>query len=348
MERREDMSKPQHRTSILAGTAFLIVAFAAPLTAQPAPSATADKEALIAAARKEGQVVFYCSIGETSCHSLASAFEKTYSGIEVRTMRLASGDMSARFGAEKTSGAPTADLLMTSDPPFVKQGIADGILQPWTADMLPQDFPQAFVMADVKTPYTFTVNGMAYNTKLVDKDHVPKTYKDLLDPYFKGHLCNAAPSVSPSVGMLFGTAEATVGKGFLESMVAQGIRFYAGGNVAAIQAMAAGECWVMPFVNPGQVDALKVKGAPVDVAFPQAVSGIGYPYALAARSRNPNAQKLFAEWLISREGNQALLDLEPATVTPYVAPKGLDPAPPNFKYLEPDEQTRIKAALGVR
>jgi iron(III) transport system substrate-binding protein len=337
------MSKLHHGISIFAGTTLLIVSLTGTVAAQSAPA----NDALVAAAKKEGQVVFYCSIAEASCNGLASAFEKAYPGIEVQSLRIASGDMSARFGAEKSSGAPTADVLMTSDPPFVEQGIADGILKKWDADMLPQGFPKDFVMADVQTPYTFTVNGMAYNTKLVDKDHLPRTYKDLLNPYFKGHLCNASPTVSPSVGMVFGTAETVAGKGFLEGLVAQGIRFYAGGNVAAIQAVAAGECWVMPFVNSAQVDAVKAKGAPVAVLFPQGVSGIGYPYALAAGSPHPNAQKLFAEWLISPQGNQALVDLEPVTATAYVKPKGVDPAPPRFQYLKSDEQARIKAALGV-
>ena len=338
-----------HRTvGIFAGT-LLVVALAGCTADQPSPSASAGggEDELIAAAVAEGQVVFYCSIPEESCSALAGAFEDTYPGIDAQSIRLASGDMSARFGAEKTSGAPTADVLMTSDIPFVRQGVADGILVPWDADMLPEGFPTEFALEDVQTPYTFTVNGMGYNTELVDKAHVPETYEDLLKPYFKGHLCNASPDVSPAVGMLFGTAEATVGDGFLEDLVDQGIQFYAGGNVAAVQAVAAGECWLMPFVNPGQVDAVKAVGAPVEIVFPEGVSGIGYPYALAADSPHPNAQRLFAMWLIGQEGNHALVDREPATVTPYVTPKGLDPAPPGFQFLEADEQARIKAALGV-
>jgi iron(III) transport system substrate-binding protein len=305
-------------------------------------------EELYAAAQEEGTAVFYCSIAEQTCTELAQQFEARYPGIQIASIRLASGDMSARFGAEKTSGAPTADVLMTSDIPFSEDGIADGLLVPWSDDMFPEHFPSDFVMSEIDTPFTYTVNGMAYNADLVDEDKVPTKYEDLLDPYWTGKICNAAPDVSPAVGMLFGTMESYVGDGFLEDLASQDIQFFAGGNVAAIQAVAAGECLLMPFVNKGQVDAIKAEGAPIEQLFLPGVSGVGYPYVLAADSPHPNAQKLFAMWLVSKEGNQALVDLEPATVTPYVTPEDFDPIPPGFEFLSDAEQQRIQGALGLQ
>lgn len=318
--------------------------------ASEAASAAPDDDALAElyrAAQAEGTAVFYCSIAAQTCTELASRFEDTYPEIEIASIRLASGDMSARFGAEKTSGAPTADVLMTSDIPFVLDGIAEGLLVPWSDDMLPEDFPSDFLMAEADTPFTFTVNGMAYNSDLVDADQVPSEYTDLLDPYWTGKICNAAPDVSPAIGMLFGTMERYVGEGFLEDLAAQDVQFYAGGNVAAIQAVAAGECLVMPFVNKGQADAIKAEGAPVELVFPAGVSGVGYLYALSSESPHPNAQKLFSMWLNSEEGNQVLVELEPATVTPYVTPEEFNPAPPGFEFLTDDEQQRIINALGL-
>src|SRR4051812_3759852 len=68
-----------------------------------APPATAVTPALIEAARKEGNVVFYTSIDLPVSERVAKAFEARYSGIKVRVERTGAERVFQRIGQEYAS-----------------------------------------------------------------------------------------------------------------------------------------------------------------------------------------------------------------------------------------------------
>src|SRR5215472_4807947 len=70
------------KTSAAAGAAL----FASPLRAQ-APAATAVTPELIAAAQKEGKVVWYTSVDLPLAEKIGKSFEAKYPGIAVRVER---------------------------------------------------------------------------------------------------------------------------------------------------------------------------------------------------------------------------------------------------------------------
>lgn len=318
---------------------------AEPGATQAEAPATADP-AVEGAARAEGAVVFYCAIDELTCDGLGTAFSEQYPEIEVQTIRLVSAQLGARYAAEREANAPTADVLMTSDAPFVAAGVEDGILGGW-GDLLPADYPEDFITSDSGNPFTFAINGTAYNTELVDPADVPTTYEDLLDPMWTDAMCAASPVVSPSVAVMYGTIRDSIGPNYLTQLAAQNIEFYADGNAAATAALAAGECSIQALANAGHITDVGSEGAPVEITFLPGVTGAPFVYALNSEPAHPNAQTLFAQWLISEEGNQTLVEFVPSTGSALAEGSVPDAVPPNFDYFSDESQQEVLAELEV-
>src|SRR6201998_3563696 len=93
----------------LAGTTFSTRVMA------EAPPPEPVTPALIAAARKEGQVIHYTSTDLPVAEKLAKAFEAKYSGISVRVERTGAERVFQRIGQEYSSGIHAVDVVNSSD-----------------------------------------------------------------------------------------------------------------------------------------------------------------------------------------------------------------------------------------
>jgi iron(III) transport system substrate-binding protein len=107
------------------------------------------------------------------------------------------------------------------------------------------------------------------------------------------------------------------GEPFFAGLRAQSPRTY-GSSVATIQALAAGEGSIALPTIEAAVMAFKVKGAPLEIMTPDATTGVEMQLILTARARapHPNAARLFANYIMSREGN-TVLNSDPGAVTMY-------------------------------
>src|SRR6185503_9169797 len=113
---------------------------AVPLRAA-APPATAITPDLIAAAQKEGKVVYYTSIDLPLAEKIAKAFETKYSGIKVRVERTGAERVFQRIGQEYGSRIHAVDVVNSSDAAHFIVWKRDGILQPYTPEDVAKHFP---------------------------------------------------------------------------------------------------------------------------------------------------------------------------------------------------------------
>src|SRR5215471_14692302 len=129
----------------------------------------------VEAARKEGKVVWYTSLALTSAEKVAKLFEAAYPGIKVEVQRTGSQRILQRVMQELQANIKNVDVIHTSDAGH-------------------------YVLLKDKKRYHYglraTVNVIAYNTKVVSPGEAPKTWKDLLDPRWKGKLVTAHPGYS--------------------------------------------------------------------------------------------------------------------------------------------------------
>src|ERR1700740_2039325 len=97
--------------------------------------------ALIEAARKEGQVIYYTSTDLPVAEKLAKAFEAKYSGIAVRVERTGAERVFQRIGQEYSSHIHAVDVVNSSDAAHFIVWKRDGLLQPYTPEDVAKFYP---------------------------------------------------------------------------------------------------------------------------------------------------------------------------------------------------------------
>src|SRR2546428_8027134 len=156
------------------------------LLAAPAPAVAQDARG--EAAKKEGKVVWYTSLALTSAEKVAKLFEAAYPGIKVEVHRSGSQRILQQVMQELQANIKNVDVIHTSDAGHFVLLKEKKLLAKYTPAAV-DGFPPGFKDKD---GYYYglraTVNVIAYNPKIVPAAEAPKTWKDLLDPQWKGKL----------------------------------------------------------------------------------------------------------------------------------------------------------------
>lgn len=289
-------------------------------TSSPTPSSAptnggadwqADFDALVAAAQAEGSLLVYGSPGEPGLRAAVEAFQEKY-GIRTEYIRIVGGELSARYQSEKQAGARTADAIVINLASFVPNAIADGIATPLEELDIPGypwDFPEEFLRPQYGTAVVgLQVRGITYNTDFVNTGEITD-WPDLLDPKWTGRIGVPDPvSAAVYIGHWYTIGETQGGaENFLTSIQAQLApnAIYASG-VPASAAAGAGEVWIIP-VNIASVTKTVVdQGAPLEFIIPPVTTTDEQVLVINNAPANPNAAKLFAQFMMTAEGGQAM------------------------------------------
>ena len=280
------------------------------LAGRPAlAQAPADRDALIKAANGEGSLTFYSAAPESVAKRVSDAFTAKY-GVRAQFLRLASNPLVQRYSAEAQVGQPPADLLFVAGGagPFLAEGLKQGWLESVAEVGLPVvksgEFPARF-LRDGGALIQIAPWLIVYNTDNLKGDAVPKGWKDLLSPRFKDRIIITDPASADSHLDVWAQVLDTFGPDYFTALRAQNLRKNANA-VGAVQSLAAGEGDVqLPSIRAlvqGPID----KGAPLDTVLPDPATGVEMFLMLTARakSKSPNAARLFADYMMSKEGNK--------------------------------------------
>ncbi len=253
-------------------------------------------------AKKEGQVVFYASTEIEVSRMVTALFEKKYPFIKATAIRIGSEKMATRLIAEAQAKQVKADVVHQSGFDFygvLQKGVFESYNSPERA-AFPPDFKddKGFWVID-----SATLNVFAYNTRLVAHSDLPKSFRDLAEPKWKDRLLMDENESKWMAGMTqyFGEAETM---DLLRKLAGQGIQFRTGHSLIATL-LAAGErpAAVIAFANG--VDRLKKESAPIDWIALEPLIGLTFGLGLVKQAPHPNAAKLFVDFLLSQEGQQA-------------------------------------------
>src|SRR5215470_12020100 len=254
----------------------------------------------MAAAKREGRVVWYTSLPIALSQKLAGLFEQQ-SGIKVELFRSGGSAILRRFLQEKDAGRVLADVLYTADPAATASLAAKDTFVAFR----PKNFDR---IADVaKDPqgryYALRLNMITLfvRTDLVAPADVPKSWSALTDARYKGKLVITDPSFTAVQVAVVGTLAKKVGWSYYEklrgndAMVVPGNQQLADMLKRGERVIAAGglDSYAFDLRKEGHKVASIV---PTDGGF--AVPG---PIAVLKGSPSPNAGKLFAQFLISDE-----------------------------------------------
>jgi iron(III) transport system substrate-binding protein len=296
---REHTTAP--RSAVLLVLALSVVSTAVPALAE---------DARVEAARKEGKVVWYTSLALSSSEKVAKLFEAAYPGIKVEVQRTGSERILQRVMQEVQANLKLVDVIHTSDAGhFVLLKEKKHLLKytPAGADAFPPGFKDT---AGYYYGLRATVNAIAYNTKIVSAAEAPKTWKDLLDPKWKGKLVTAHPGYSGVIATHVLALVQLHGWDYWKQL-AQNRVMLVQSAVDPAGVVASGERPVAVDGGDYTFYQSKKKGNPVEIVYPkEGVPVVISPSAIAAWAPHPNAAKLFTDFTFSREVQQALADSE--------------------------------------
>jgi len=274
-----------------------------------APPATAVTPALIEAAKKEGKIVYYTSVDLPLAEKIAKAFEAKYSGIAVRVERTGAERVFQRIGQEYGSRIHAVDVGNSSDASHFIVWKRDGLLAPFVPEDVAKFYPADHKEADgLYASFRIGLCIIAYNTNLVKKEEAPKSFADLLDPKWKGKIVKAHPAYSGTIMNATFQIARDLGWSYLEKLAQQ--------NVLQVQSatdtpkkIALGERAVMVDGAGYLVIRNKEAGQPVEIVYPTEGTPLATgPSAVFKAASNPNAARLFQNWMHGREAQQVLVD----------------------------------------
>ncbi len=285
------------------------------------------------------KMTLYCSAQEDWCQLMAKGFEEA-SGIKVNMTRKSSGETFAQIKAE--SANPKGDVWWggTGDPHL--QAAEEGLTEPYISSMRSELHPWAIAQAKSAGDRTIGIYsgalGYGYNENLLKKNNlpVPKCWKDLLKPVYKGHIQMANPNSSGTAYTTLATIVQLFGedKGF-EFMkgLHKNINNYTKSGSAPIKAAARGENTIGIVF---QHDAVKqaVSGFPIKVVSP--CEGTGYEIgsmSLIKGGRNLENGKKFYDWALRADVQSRALEVKAYQVMSNKAAKS-SPAAPDFSKIK--------------
>lgn len=259
-------------------------------------------------AEAEGRVVLYASMNTADTKALTDGFKQLYPKIDAQFFRTGDSQLMEKVMAEARAGKPLWDVICTTGfyGYFLKKR---GMLEA-------HDSPERKYFRDAyKDPQatwtsiytTYAVFG--YNTRLVPKTSIPKSYADLLKPEWKGQIGMEGRAYEWFATTMRNMGGEEKGLAFMRRFAQQQPQPRSGRTLAA-QLVAAGEFKASVSVYSQSYEILKATGAPVEWVALDPVYASVHPTGIAAKAPHPNAAKLLMDYLLSKGGQDVLRSLK--------------------------------------
>jgi iron(III) transport system substrate-binding protein len=297
------------RRDVLKASAAIGVATLASPSRAAAPEPSAITPALIDAARKEGKLAFYTAMDLPVAEKLAKTFEARFPGIAVRVERSGAERVFQRIGQEQDSGIHAVDVVNSADASHFIVWKRNGWLAPYLPEEVAKYFPADYFDPDGLYATTRVwLSSLGYNTNLVKPTEAPKSFADLLDPKWSGKIVKAHPAYSGTIMTATFQMVRDIGWGYFEKLAKQKV-MQVQSSTDPPKKLALGERAIMADGNDYNLVQLKEAGQPVEVVYPtEGTPLVTGPSGVFKSAPNPNAARLFQNWIHTLEGQQVLVD----------------------------------------
>ncbi len=257
---------------------------------------------LRARAEAEGKLMMYATFTAADSKTLDDGFKQLYPKIEPAYYRTTDSALMERYLNENRAGQNICDVILTTS--FYGHNLKKrGLFAPY-------DSPERkFFREGYKDPqamWTSTYTNYAafgYNTRMVPRTSVPKTFNDLLKPEWKGQITLDSRPYEWFATTLKAMGEEK-GLAFMRELAKQ-TELRTGRNLLA-QLVAAGEFKGALSGYSQTFEVLKPAGAPVDWVYLNPVFANIHPTGIAAKAPHPNAAHLFIDYVLSKRGQEVI------------------------------------------
>ena len=304
------------KTFFLIGFCFLIIHCAL------AASASSGKwEQLLAAAKKEGEVVM---IGPT-IPDLRQAYTEEFpkdTGIRLLYEGLGPALVSPRIEREAAAGKISADAILGGSVEL-RTLYPKGLLAPLKPVLALPEVVDASKWADGKLDFTDperqfmlrTVSGvyggMVINTSKISKNAI-KSSKDLLKPEWKGKIVSSPAAAGSGSGFAANVLYRLKAEYFSKLYKGQQVAFIANSR-SVVEAIARGSYLIGFGIFPHEVESFKKEGFPLEVVYaddlPGYLSASNGTLKLVKNGPHPNAGAVLANWFAGKKAQEIMMKM---------------------------------------
>lgn len=255
-------------------------------------------------AKQEGGLIVYSVWDVEHIVKILDAFSKRYPGIKTNYWQGRNPEIVTRVLTEFQGGRASVDVILSDNAPPVLR--AAGAIQPY--ETVQKD---ALIIHDPTIPVvSLQIQALAYNTKKMKAEDLPKTWEDIANPKYKGVVAlddpmRAGPLSSMLAGLKTFWKDDARWTRFVKGLKALNVPIHKSTS-AMFRLVIAGEYTVaMPALLHDVVHEMG-RGTPIN--FVKTAPPVVFPRQAGIYIKAPhlNTAKLFAEWLITPEGQAAI------------------------------------------
>ena len=256
-----------------------------------------------------GELTVYTAVEAEDLKKYAATFNEDHPDIKINWVRDSTGIVTAKLLAEKDN--PQADVIWGLAGTSLLLFKSEGMLEPYAPAGVEKLDPK---FVDTSTPPHWTgmdawVAAVCYNTVEGEKNGVPapKSWKDLTDPVYAGHIIMPNPN-SSGTGFLDVSSWLQIfgedgGWEFMDALHNNIARYTHSGS-APCKLAASGETTVgISFAFRGAKS--KAAGAPIEIIVP--TEGVGWEMeatAIVAGTDNLADAKTLVDWTVTQKANE--------------------------------------------
>ena len=342
-------AKVSLRASIGFGVMLALITMLALIAGAPAKAQSPVVEGetigtpeLVKAACAEGQVVFYTAQSDADERAIIAPFVKQFPCVNVSVISAVTGRLYERIATEATAGKTQGDIAIVTDEALTQQLVDARLARPWSPPMSAKYSAIAKVegwwyAASGSLMYPF------YNNGLVKAEEAPKSWKDIVDPKWKGRIASSPISIGGTAWLQYAFLLDHFGADYVKAFVAQEPKLFTAYNPAVL-AVARGELLVGVGAAVNEYPARVGQGAPLKPVYPpEGLPYTNYPMLQLAGAPHPHAGELFGNWYLSRLGQSQLVKVRGAySVREDVAPAEGNPPLAEAKPWNPGHEAILR------
>jgi iron(III) transport system substrate-binding protein len=295
------------------------------------------------AAKKEGRVVVYGSVVPQAMEALHKNFESKY-GIKVDYWRADSTKVSERALTEWRAGKPGFDIVEGNRGVQLimkQEGLFAKYIPPSS-----EKFPAEMREKDgLITPWRVLPISILYNTEMVKPADLPKTWDDLLQPKWTGKIVMPDPTRHTTTAQFLWNLE----------------KFKKDKWLDYVRALAKQKPILVDSLAPVTTSVIKGEGA-LGITYVKYVKQYKGPVhyvlmdkyladpnyvSVGAKASNPNAARLYSEYVTSAEGQKYIAEDGEFVFAPGVLPpiKDADKVQPNIVLMDNPSREEFKKLM---
>ncbi len=256
----------------------------------------------------QSKVMIYTSVPTEDMTAIKQAFEKANPDLKLEVFRSGTGDIQTKIAAEAKQNNVQADVLWVAEPSYYETLKKQGLL----ASVKPKEaakLPAIFKDKDGTYFAGRLINMIiCYNTKALKAAEAPKSWRELTDAKWNDKVVVPNPAYSGSAMAAVGAIAKKYGWKYFEDLRANKCSVVRG-NTDVAQKVASGE-FPVGMTLDYMIRGMKKEGSDIELIYPEdGTIAIPSPIAVMKASKNPQGALRFVDYILSMEGQQALVRL---------------------------------------